>query len=284
VGFLRVLLAAVLTTSCSGSQAATGSEPTARPVEPVLPPASPTQILRTADVAWEHLNPARGDKAPQAATLWGDRNGTVATGYLLKPSDGFRSPPHIHNVSYRGVVIRGLIHNDDPAVDDHWMPAGSYWTQPKGDVHITAAEGTDTLAYIEIDEGPYLVLPVEEAFETGEEPQWLVPPALKWKTLSSGVRAAHLWGDARDETPSGTLLELAPGFAGALEHRAAHLRAVVIAGRPSVADAAQAGSTALEPGSYFGTDAASVHNLACPEQPACILYVRAAGELEVTPE
>ena len=47
---------------------------------------------------------------------------------------------------------------------------GSFWTQPKGEVHITAAKGTTNVAYIEIEEGPYLVLPTEEAFDSGERP------------------------------------------------------------------------------------------------------------------
>ena len=36
------------------------------------------------------------------------------------------------------------------------MPAGSFWTQPAGEVHITSARGQETIAYVEIDEGPYL--------------------------------------------------------------------------------------------------------------------------------
>lgn len=69
--------------------------------------AEPTkEVVLASEVKWTYLNPARKDKAPMAGTLWGDRNGDEPTGYLLKPKDGFQSPPHIHNVSYRGVVIR----------------------------------------------------------------------------------------------------------------------------------------------------------------------------------
>lgn len=57
------------------------------------------ELVLASEVEWNHLNPARGDKAPQAATLWGDRNGSGPTGFLLRPADGFSSPPHIHNVS-----------------------------------------------------------------------------------------------------------------------------------------------------------------------------------------
>jgi hypothetical protein len=91
------------------------------------PAAEPTsKVVLTSEVNWEQLNPARGDKSPKAGTLWGDRNGPGPTGFLLKPADGFKSPPHIHNVSYRGVVISGLVHNDDPNADDMWMPTGSF--------------------------------------------------------------------------------------------------------------------------------------------------------------
>ena len=127
--------------------------------------------MRTfADVEWEKLNPARGDQSPAAATLWGDRNGTDATGFLVRFVDGFSSPPHIHNVSYRGIVIQGLVHNDDPTAAPMWMPTGSYWTQPLGGAHITSATGGTTVAYIEIEEGPYLVRPVDQATASGQHP------------------------------------------------------------------------------------------------------------------
>ena len=147
------LLALVLT-ACAGSQV------------PPTEAGSTSTVVLTSEVTWEQLNPARGDESPKAATLWGDRNGEGPTGFLFAPVDGFESPPHAHNVSYRGVVIRGLVHNDDPNADEMWMPTGSFWTQPKGGVHITAAKGTDILAYIEIDEGPYLVLAVDKAFDS----------------------------------------------------------------------------------------------------------------------
>ena len=128
------------------------------------PASSPADVVLVSDVTWEQLNPLRRDKSPKAATLWGDRTGPGPAGFLLRPVDGFRSPPHIHNVSYRGVVIRGLLHNDDPAAEDMWMPTASFWTQPAGGVHITAAKGDDCLAYIEVEDN-FAVLPAEEAFD-----------------------------------------------------------------------------------------------------------------------
>ena len=112
---------------CDSSQVSSDSIAT----EPAAEPAA--TVVLASGVKWEQLNPARGDKSPKAATLWGDRKGPVPTGFLVQFVDGFSSPPHIHNVSYRGVVISGLIHNDDPDAEEMWMPAGSFWTQPKGD-------------------------------------------------------------------------------------------------------------------------------------------------------
>ena len=88
------------------------------------------KVLLSSEIKWEKLNPARGDQSPQAGTIWGDRKGEVATGFLAKFVDGFSSPPHIHNATYRAVVIKGSIHNDDPAAANMWMKPGSFWTQP----------------------------------------------------------------------------------------------------------------------------------------------------------
>ena len=140
---MRTILLLALTlvvTACASLQA--GSDSIAQE-----PAAELTcKVVLTSEVKWEQLNPARGDQSPKAGTLWGDRNGSGPTGFLLKPMNGFESPPHIHNVSYRGVVISGLIHNDDPNAEDMWLPVGSFLTQPKGEVHITDAKGTNTLA------------------------------------------------------------------------------------------------------------------------------------------
>ncbi len=149
--FLLFVLVSIITAACSSLQVASASKTS----KPAVMPTS--KVVLKSEVKWENLNPARGDKSPKAGTLWGDRNESGPTGFLIKPTDGFKSPPHIHNVSYRGVIISGLIHNDDPKAENMWMPEGSFWTQPKGKVHVTAAKGSNTtLAYIEIEEGPIL--------------------------------------------------------------------------------------------------------------------------------
>ncbi|MEM9073628.1 MAG: DUF4437 domain-containing protein [Myxococcota bacterium] len=241
---------------------------------PVTEAATERHVVRVSEVDWQALNPARGDASPLAGTLWGDRNGAEATGFLFRPVDGFRSPPHIHNVTYRGVVIRGVVHNDDPDAEELWMPAGSFWTQPKGDVHITAARGDNTLAYIEIDEGPYLVWPVERAFQDGESPRNVAASEIAWTAetdvfvngRTSGGQVAHLWGEPTER--GGLLLRLPAGQRATLS--GSTFRAVVIRGMVQSAGP-------LAPGSYFQSNGAE--EISCDE--VCVLYVRHEARFRV---
>ena len=251
----------------------------------------------TSEVDWEQLNPARGDKSPKAGTLWGDRNGTGPTGFLVKFVDGFESPPHIHNVAYRGVVISGLIHNDDPNADDMWMPAGSFWTQPAGEVHITAAKGSNNLAYIEIEKGPYLVLPTEEAFDSGERPVnvaesnivWLDASNIVWldqpgmPVSANGPKVAFLWGNPQDNQLNGTLVKLPAGFSGKIRSHGSTFRAVVIQGPPQYQVPGETDVKTMEPGSYFSSKGESAHQVSCEAGEECIIYVRMEGKFDVIP-
>lgn len=277
------LLPLLLLAGCGGSHSASPH------TEATSTHESSSTVVLASEVEWSHLNPARGDKAPQAGTLWGDRNGAGPTGFLLKPADGFRSPPHIHNVSYRGVVIRGLIHNDHPDAPDTWMPAGSYWTQPKGGVHITAAKGGDVLAYIEIEEGPYLVRPVEEAFASEDEQVNVDASKIAWgeqpemAAAAGGSKVAHLWGNPRDAQPSGALVKLPAAFTGTIRSSGASLRAVVVQGRATYgASADGAGDKPLDPGSYFSSKGELAHRVSCGPKEDCIVYVRTEGMFQVT--
>ena len=191
---------------------------------PAFTPAADAryEVVASADLKWEQLNPARGDASPRAATLWGDRQGNEPTGFLLNPAEGFRSPPHAHNVSYRALVLRGQLHNDDPQAEDQWLPPGSYWTQPKGGVHVTAAKGGQALAYVEIESGPYRVIPPEQAFAAEEAPVnvdaanlvWLEASSVAWLDPSGRLAAevAFLWGRPNSDQLSGALLRLPKGF------------------------------------------------------------------------
>lgn len=249
------------------------------------------QVLLASDVDWGMLNPARGNQGPGAANLWGDRTGTGATGMLVRFADGFSSPPHIHNITYRGVVIRGQVHNDDPAAEPMWMPTGSYWTQPAGEVHITAARGQGNLAYIEIQQGPYLVLPSEQAEDTGERPVNLHASNLVWLDAATLTRIesvgptspsiAYLWGDPQDAAPSGAFVALPAGFHGALQGEGASLRAVVVEGQPRSTPE----GVDLQPGSYVGSVPESArdwtHRIALSTARPSVLYVRSEGPFSV---
>jgi quercetin dioxygenase-like cupin family protein len=276
---LALLALALGASACTSAQVVT-SEPT-------------TEVVRYADVEWGPLNAARGDASPRAGDLWGDRTGPGATGFLVQFADGFSSPPHIHNVTYRGVVLRGLLHNDDPDAEEMWLPPGSYWTQPAGDVHVTSADAAVTLAYIEIQDGPYLVRPTDQAF-AGDDVEinqdasnliWLDASDLVWVGASgdaaSGPKVALLWGDPQEGAASGSLVELPAGFAGTIRGRGASLRAVVVQG--TVGYHTPGETVALEPGSYVGFDDAAALDLACSVDEACLVYVRAEGGFDVLP-
>lgn len=253
--------------------------------------ADHNEVVLASEVDWGALNPARGNQGPGAANLWGDRTGTGATGMLVRFADGFSSPPHIHNITYRGVVIRGMVHNDDPKAEPMWMPTGSYWTQPAGEVHITAAKGASNLGYIEIQQGPYLVLPSEQAEDTGERPVNIHESNLVWldaTTLTriesdeeAGPKIAYLWGDPQDEKPSAAFVQLPAGFDGALQGNGASLRVVVVEGRPRYKPAGQTEGVALEPGSYVGSASGSSHRIHLTARQPSVLYVRSEGAFAV---
>jgi hypothetical protein len=266
--------------------------------KPPAPTPDGIQIVPKSEVEWTHLNPKRGDLAPMAGTLWGDRNSKGATGFLLKPADGFESPPHTHNVSYRGVVIRGAIHNDDPNAANMWMPPGSFWTQPKGHTHITAAKGKDALAYVEIEQGPYLVLPTEQAFDSGERPLnvdssnivWLGKQDLKWIDLAdtpdsaTSPKIAFLWGKTEAGQLNGTFVKLPAGFKGTIKSHGTTFRAVVIQGQPGYHLPGEKEPKPLEPGSYFSAEGEAMHRISLNLGEDGILYVRTNGKFQVIPE
>lgn len=242
------------------------------------------EVVLASEVEWEQLNPDRGDKSPQAGTLWGDRKGAEPTGFLAKFVDGFSSPPHIHNVTYRAVVISGGIHNDDPNAADTWMPAGSFWTQPKGEIHITAAKGSTNIALVEIDKGPYLVLPTEKAFDIGEKPINVDASNTVWVDLpgntnsTNGPQLSYLWGNLQDGQPNGTFIKLPPGFSGKIHSHAQTFRAVVIKGKPQYLGA---DTKTLEPGSYFGSKGEMVHQISSNAVEESIIYVRTNGKYDI---
>ncbi len=289
---LLTLTLLLVAAGCSSPQATPAAD------APQPRPAGSAKLVVTtaAEVDWQQLNPARGDASPKAATLWGDRNGEGPTGFLVQFVDGFSSPPHIHNVSYRGVVINGLVHNDDANAEPMWMPPGSFWTQPKGGAHITSAKGDKVTAYIEIEAGPYLVKPTEEAFDSGEVPVnvdrtnivWLDAADVAWMAQSgapqgeNGPQVAFLWGKPHTEKLYGSFLKLPGGFSGTVESPGPSFSAVVIAGQATHQTPGQDKPATLDPGSHFSAQGASKHQLSCVGNQACTLYIRAQGKFNVT--
>ena len=266
--FLSIFVAITLITLHSGTQVSVAQD---------------IKIILASEVNWEPLNPARGDKSPKAGTLWGDRKSAVPTGFLAKFKDGFSSPPHIHNTSYRAVVISGLIHNDDPAAAHMWMPVGSFWTQPKGEVHITAAKGSSNIALVEIDKGPYLVNSTEEAFDSGERPinvhasnlVWLDLPVVSESHVHPTI--AYLWGRQVGNQSNGTFVKLPAGFKGKIHSQGTNFHVVLITGQ---LQHQKASNKILNSGSYFSSKGDTVHRVTSNIE--TVIYVRTNGKFSIT--
>ena len=249
---------------------------------------STVEIKLSSDIVWEKLNPARGDKSPQAGTIWGDRKGTAATGFLAKFIDGFSSPPHIHNVTYRAVVIHGAIHNDDPGAANMWMGPGSFWTQPKGEPHITSAKGEENVAYVEIDSGPYLVRPVREAFDKGERPVnidasnilWLNADKSEWIDDQSKAELSFLWKRKDDSNLMGLFVKFPSGFSGTLKTSGSIMKAIVIQGNVDYSMPSSQEIRGLDAGSMFSSSAKEEHKLHTSIE--SILYIRTNGQIQIS--
>ncbi len=256
------------------------------------------EVVPRSEIKFQPLNPLRGDASPKAGVLWGDIKKDGTTGTLIKFADGFSSPPHIHNITYRAVVISGKVHNDDPDAKTMWMGPGSFWTQPAGEPHITsAAKGSNATAFLEILTGPYLVQPSKKAFDNGERPVniearnvvWLDASDVSWIAASgmpppaNGPKMAFLWGSPQAGQKNGTFLKLPAGFSGELRSNDSWLRAVVIQGQTSHQLSGKTDITNLEPGSYFGSKGLTAHRISCRSKDECLIYVRTEGRYGVVP-
>ena len=252
------------------------------------------EVRLASDIKWRALNPARGKASPQAGTLWGDQTKEGASGFLVKFVDGFSSPPHIHNITYRGIVLGGALHNDDPSAATFWMPAGSWWTQPAGEAHITSARGA-SVGYVEIESGPYLVKPSSESFDSGDRPInvhtkniiWLDALDSSWvvdgsKEETNTARITYLWGNPNDGEINGTMVKLPPGFSGSLVHKNSTFKVVVIKGSTKLHQRQNSNHVELPAGSYFGTKGPSSHSLSCKDE--CVIYVRSSGKYMIRSE
>lgn len=284
--FLLIVMVSFLV-SCAKTE--TESEPKPEQEAFEISGTPTNRVVLSSEIEWEQLNPARGDKSPMAGTVWGDRKGTVATGFLAKFVDGFSSPPHIHNVTYRAMVIQGLIHNDDPDAAKMWMPPGSFWTQPAGESHITAAKGEVTIAYVEIDEGPYLVKPIEEAFDNGESPINVDKDNLIWldaskttlieeREASGPAEVAFLW---EHKSFTGNLIRLSPGHECELLTSGDIFHAIIVSGELNYELPQTKETKSLDPGSYFGSTGKAIHRLTSKPETSSIVYFRTNGAFKI---
>ena len=250
---------------------------------------STAELVKRSDVKFIPLNPLRGDLSPQSGRLWGNIREDEPSGMLVTFRDGFQSPPHIHNITYRAVVIHGAVHNDAPAAEKMWMGPGSFWTQPLGESHITAAKGKNPTIFLEILSGPYLVKPAEEAFDAGERPRnvdarniiWLDAADTTW-IKGAGPELAYLWGRITGEEKNGTFVKLPAGYSGKLSTAAPLMRAVTIRGVTQVQVSGGSDKHELDPGSFFGSMGKASHRLSCVSGDECILYLHTEGKYQLT--
>ena len=248
---------------------------------------SKNEVVTADNIEWGWLNPLRGDKSPAAGKLWGDRTKNEPAGFLVKFKKGFSSPPHIHNITYRGVVIQGLLHNDDEQAEKQWLPAGSYWQQPAGEAHITAADGQENMAFLDIQEGPYLVKPTSEAFDNGERPinvdktnmVWLNANDIQWVAKKSNVQTAFLWGNHQENQLRAILLKIPAGFKGSIKNLSKNFRAVVISGEITHQFSKKGDKNLLEPGSYFGAEENATSKIVTEKE--TVIYIRSNGNFVV---
>ncbi|MCG7554827.1 DUF4437 domain-containing protein [Pseudoalteromonas sp. Of11M-6] len=244
------------------------------------------KVVSADDITWGYLNPLRGELSPGAANLWGDRTKDTATGMLVRFKKGFESPPHIHNITYRGVVINGLMHNDDPSAEKMWLPSGSFWTQPAGEDHITAANGDSNLIYLEIDSGPYLVQPSAEKFDNGERPLNLHRDNLVWLNnhdlhdiKAEGVKSSFLWNS--NSTLGGSMVKLPVGFNGSISTQASEFRMVVISGEINYRANPKNAVKNLAAGSYIESTGQFSHKITNQTDREVIIYIRTNAKYQV---
>jgi hypothetical protein len=145
------------------------------------------------------------------------------------------------------------------------------------------------MAYIEIDKGPYLVLPPKEAFDRRERPINVDASNIVWVDLpgapasANRPKVAFLWGKPQDGQLNGTLVKLPAGFTGKIKSHGSTFRAVVIKGRPQYQVLGETDVKTLEPGSYFGSNGESVHQVSSKAGAESIIYVRTEGKYNVIP-
>lgn len=180
-----------------------------------------------------------------------------------------------------------MLHNDDENAEKQWLPAGSYWQQPAGEAHITAADGMENMAFLDIQEGPYLVKPTSEAFDNGERPVnvdktnlvWLNAKDIEWINEKSKVKTAFLWGSHEKNQLRATLLKLPAGFKGKIQNLSPSFRAVIISGGLTHQFAKKGEKKELNAPSYFAAEENATSIISAEKE--TVIYIRSNGSFKV---
>jgi quercetin dioxygenase-like cupin family protein len=167
-----------------------------------------------------------------------------------------------------------------------WMKAGSFWTQPQGESHITSAKGEENIALVEIDKGPYLVKSSEVSFDNGERPinidvsniVWLNSKKTNWIDSNSIAEISLLW---EGNNAKGLFVKLPKTFKGAIKTDGTVLHSVVIQGELKYTLPQNQESKMLDTGSYFGATSKAVHIVSNNSEDDIILYMRTNGNIRV---
>ena len=174
--------------------------------------------------------------------------------------------------------MNGELHNDDENAPTMWMPLGSIWTQPKGQPHITSAQGKNAMAYIEIDSGPYLVKPVSESFESGEKPInidssnviYLGKDESKLIDKNCNAQIAYTWKKKNGE--KGYLLKLPVVSIGKIFSEGTVFFRNVIKGNVAYTMPNSENPIDLDRGSHFRSKAKAIHDISVNEE--SLVYIR----------
>ncbi len=143
------------------------------------------------------------------------------------------------------------------------------------------------MAFLDIQEGPYLVKPTSEAFDNGERPVnvdktnivWLNAKDIEWISNKSKVQTAFLWGSHKDNQLRATLLKLPAGFKGKIKNLSQNFRAVVISGGISHQFSKKEDKKKLNAPSYFGAEENGTSIISAEKE--TVLYIRSNGKCKV---
>lgn len=223
----------------------------------------------------------------------GDFKKDTPSGFLVKFKDGYKSPLHVNSTDYKAIAIDGRFHNGAKNAEAMWMGQGSYWTQPKGEVHETFATfAKEPLAFIEVDSGIYKEQSEDKATNNNAQPInmdasniiWLDANNANWldeKASVAGAKVAYFWGTLTKNKYSGTFIKLPPRFKGKLVVFSDDFKAVVARGNPTLT-LKNGKKESLELGSFFETKGGAFkQNITSAPSEETILYIRIKGVYRV---